>query len=96
MSPAVALEPSTACDEIDAPPSLTAVQFAPSPPFARLKLSVTVDPEPDDAEQATATVVTFADPTVPDPFDTEHDCPDGFVFTVTAVRRTRPPTASQT
>jgi hypothetical protein len=42
-----------------------------------------VDPPPDDTEHVTTTVVTFAEPTVPDPFVTEHDCPDGFVLTVT-------------
>ena len=34
--------------------------------------------------QVTATLVTFADPIVPDPFETVHAWPDGFVFTVTA------------
>ena len=33
--------------------------------------------------QVTATLVTLAEPTVPDPLDTVQDCPDGFVFTVT-------------
>jgi hypothetical protein len=33
--------------------------------------------------QETATLVTFAEAMVPDPFDTEHVCPDGFVSTVT-------------
>ena len=33
--------------------------------------------------QETATLVTFADPIVPDPLDTVQVCPDGFVFTVT-------------
>ena len=33
--------------------------------------------------QETATLVTLAEPTVPDPFDTVHVCPDGLVFTVT-------------
>jgi hypothetical protein len=47
-----------------------------------LKSSETVDPE--EAEHATPTVVTLAEPTVPDPFDTLQLCPDGFVFTVTA------------
>ena len=31
----------------------------------------------------TATLVTLAEPTVPDPPDTAQDCPDGFVSTVT-------------
>jgi hypothetical protein len=31
----------------------------------------------------TATLVTLAEPTVPDPLDTVHDWPDGLVFTVT-------------
>ena len=39
MSPAVALAPSTACEEIDRPPSPTAAQPAPNPPSARLKSS---------------------------------------------------------
>jgi hypothetical protein len=34
--------------------------------------------------QATATFVTFPDPTVPDPLETLHVWPAGFVFTVTA------------
>ena len=33
--------------------------------------------------QETATLVTLAEPTVPDPLDTVHVCPDGLVFTVT-------------
>ena len=33
--------------------------------------------------QETATLVTLAEPTVPDPLETVQDCPDGFVFTVT-------------
>jgi hypothetical protein len=48
-----------------------------------LKLSDTDEPDPEDAEQATATPVTFADPTVPEPFETEQVWPDGLVFTVT-------------
>ena len=39
MSPAVAPVPTTACEEILSAPSLTAVQLAPSDPFARLKSS---------------------------------------------------------
>ena len=33
--------------------------------------------------QETATLVTLAEPTVPDPLDTVHVCPAGLVFTVT-------------
>ena len=33
--------------------------------------------------QDTATLVTFAAATVPEPPDTVQVCPDGFVFTVT-------------
>ena len=60
-----------------------------SPP---LSCSTTVPDSPDtvpptvkDAAlaQDTATLVMLAEPTVPDPFDTVHVCPDGFVFTVT-------------
>src|ERR1044072_275312 len=39
IAPAVALVPSTACDEIVSAPSLIAAQFAPRPPLARLKPS---------------------------------------------------------
>ena len=73
--------PITAWDEIAIPPSEIAVQFGPSPPSARLKSS-----DADVAElaaQETATLVTLAEPTVPDPLETVHDCPDGLVFTVT-------------
>ena len=34
--------------------------------------------------QVTATLVTLAEPIVPEPFDTVQVWPDGFVFTVTA------------
>ena len=34
--------------------------------------------------QVTATLVTLAEPTVPDPLATVQVCPDGLVFTVTA------------
>ena len=82
MSPVSApTVPVTCWDAIDIPPSAIAVQLAPSPPSARLKSS---DPGVDVvAEHDTATLVTFADPTVPDPLDTVQACPDGFVFTVT-------------
>ncbi len=81
MSPAVALEPSTACDEIDKPPSLTAAQFGPSPPSARLKSSEPVDTVV--SEHATATLVMFAEPTVPVPPETVQLCAVGLLFTVT-------------
>ena len=60
-----------------------------SPP---LSCSTTVPDSPDTVPpivyvavllQETATLVTLAEPTVPDPLETVHDCPDGFVFTVT-------------
>jgi hypothetical protein len=47
-----------------------------------LKSSETVEPE--EAEQPTPTVATLAEPTVPEPFETEQLCPDGFVLTDTA------------
>ncbi len=47
-------------------------------------MSDTDEPDPEDAEQVTATFGDVAEPIVPDPFDTEHVWPDGFVFTVTA------------
>src|SRR6516162_408771 len=82
MSPVVfPAVPITCWEEIAIPPSEMAVQFAPSPPSARLKLSAA---EVAAAAQVTATLVTLAEPTVPDPFETVHDCPDGLVFTVTA------------
>ncbi len=34
--------------------------------------------------QVTATLVTLAEPIVPEPFETEQVWPDGLVFTVTA------------
>ena len=82
MSPVVApTVPITAWEEIAIAPSEIAVQFGPSPPSARLKSS-----EADVAElaaQETATLVTFAEATVPDPSETVQVCPDGLVFTVT-------------
>ena len=63
-------------------PSEVAVHPAPRPPSARLKSS---DPlEPVLAAQVTATLVTLAEPIVPDPLATEQDWPDGLVLTVTA------------
>src|ERR1051325_3813512 len=55
IAPAVALVPSTACDEIVSAPSLIAAQFAPRPPLARLKSSLPVEVE---LLQVTATVLT--------------------------------------
>ena len=82
MAPVVApTVPITCCEEIDIAPSEMAVQFEPSPPSARLKSSEADVPEL--AAQETATLVTLADPIVPDPLDTVHVCPDGFVPTVT-------------
>ena len=73
--------PVTCWDAIAIPPSTVAVQFAPSPPSARLKLS---EADVAAALQETATLVTLAEPTVPDPLETVQVCPAGFVFTVTA------------
>src|SRR5271165_6323709 len=72
--------PITCWDAIAIPPSEIAVQFAPRLPSARLKLSAA---DVAEAAQETATLVTLAEPTVPDPFDTVQDWPAGFVFTVT-------------
>src|SRR5689334_22946708 len=80
MSPAVALVPSTACDEIVNAPSLTALQFDPSPPFARLKSS---DARAPVLVHVTTTVVTFPPETVPEPLETAQVCPDGLLLTVT-------------
>src|SRR5271165_4321878 len=66
-----------------------AVTLRLSPP---LSCSTTVPDSPETVPptvyvaafaQVTATLVTLAEPTVPDPLDTVHDCPDGLVFTVT-------------
>src|SRR5215472_10668839 len=73
--------PVTCWEAISIPPSEIAVQLAPTPPSARLKPS-----EADVAElavQVTATLVMLAEPTVPDPFATVHDWPDGLDCTVT-------------
>ena len=80
IAPAV---PVTSCDEIAIAPSEIAVQPAPRPPSARLKSS-DADVEPVLAAQVTATLVTLAEPIVPDPLATVQVCPDGLVFTVTA------------
>src|SRR5580693_612538 len=58
-----------------------AVQLSPSPPSARLKLSAA--DVPVFVVQETATLVTLAEPTVPDPPDTVQDWPVGLVSTVT-------------
>ena len=79
-TPALAV-PATTCEATASPPSLISVQFGPSGPSARLKSSEPLVPVL--VVQVTATLVTLADPTVPDPFATVHDCPAGFVFTVT-------------
>ena len=62
---------ATACDTIDKPPSLIAAQPAPRPPSARLKSSA---PGGDVVwlVHVTATLVTFADATVPDAPDVVH------------------------
>ena len=80
MSPAVALVPTTACEAIESAPSLTAVQPAPSEPFARLKSSL---PRSRCRLQLTATFVTSAAAIVPVPFATLQVWPLGFVLTVT-------------
>ena len=76
------LPPAIICELMVIAPSDMAVQPAPSAPLARLKLSdaVTVPPL---AAQVTATLVTFADPTVPLPLPTVQAWPDGWVSTVT-------------
>ena len=61
----------------------------------------TTDPDSPDTDpptvyiatlaHETATLVMFADPTVPDPLDTVQVCPDGLVFTVTAYAAPAPP-----
>ena len=82
MSPAVALVPSTACEEIESAPSLIAAQFDPSEPLGRLKSSR--PPEPGlTLLQVTATFVTSAAAIVPVPFATLQVWPLGFVLTVT-------------
>ena len=59
----------------------TVVQLLPRAPLARPKLSETV---PDALfEHVTATLVMFADPTVPEPLATVQLCPAGLVLTVT-------------
>ena len=82
MSPArPLLDPITAWEEIDKPPSVIAVQFAPRLPFVLLKSS-----EPDVAElvvQATAMLVTLAEATVPEALEAVQVWPEGLVFTVT-------------
>ena len=74
--------PITCCEAIDIDPSEVAVQFEPRPPSARLKSSEADVPEL--VAQVTATLVTLADPTVPDPLDTVQVCPAGLDATVTA------------
>src|SRR6476659_8826747 len=80
-TPALAV-PATACDVIASPPSLMLVQFAPRLPSARLKSSEPIIP--GLAAQETATLVTLADPIVPEPLATAHVCPAGLVIPVTA------------
>src|SRR5438045_3409515 len=73
--------PAAAWETIASPPSLVSVQFAPRLPSDRLKSS-----EPPVAElfvHETATLVTLAEPMVPEPLETEQDWPVGLVFTVT-------------
>src|SRR5262249_54979053 len=77
------LPPATTCELMVIAPSDMAVQLPPSPPFARLKSSEAVS-VPELAVHVTATVVTFAEPTVPVPLPTVQVWPDGWVFTVTA------------
>ena len=60
-----------------------AVQFAPRLPFARAKLSVAAGGPDVLAAQLTVTLVTFAEPTVPDAFAAVHAWPDGLDATVT-------------
>ena len=78
MSPLmpVALVPATAWEEMARPPSLMSVQLGPSGPSARLKLSEALPAE--FVVQVTATLVTFAEPTVPDPLATVQLCRRGW------------------
>ena len=57
---------------------MTVVPDPSSNPYAATK------PDSAVAAQLTATLVTLAEPIVPDPFETEQVWPDGLVFTVTA------------
>ena len=58
----------------------------------------TVPPTEIDAAAAheTATLVTFAEATVPDPLETVQVCPDGLVFTVTLYAAPLTPAKSRT
>ena len=79
------LPPATTCELMVIAPSDMAVQLLPSAPSARLKSSEAVSvPEPPLVVQVTATVVMFAEPTVPVPLLTVQVWPDGWVRTVTA------------
>ncbi len=84
----------------NAPPNFPLVtQVAPDtvPVFPFPDASATDDPDPSSnpnaatnpagpvaAAQLTATLVTLAEPTVPEPFATVQLCPAGLLFTVTA------------
>ncbi len=65
----LALVPITMSEEIAKGPSVMAVQFGPRLPLARAKLSETVEAT---VVHVTATLVTLAEPTVPEPLDTVH------------------------
>src|SRR5690242_18514084 len=72
------------CELMVIAPSVMAVQLLPSAPLARLKSSVAVSvPDPPLVVQVTATLATFAEPTVPVPPLTAQVCPVGWVRTVT-------------
>src|SRR6185437_3797435 len=82
MSPVVApAVPITCCEAIVIDPSEIAVQPAPSAPLARLKSSDADVPEL--VAQVSATLVTLALPTVPDPLVTVQVWLAGLVLTVT-------------
>ena len=76
-----AVEPTTAWDAIANPPSLIADQFAPNPPFPRLKSSETIPVALPVHE--TEALVTFVAVIVPVPLATVQVWPAGFVLTVT-------------
>ena len=85
------------CSALPYLPVVAQVVFETVPVLPLPDASVTVVPDPSSnpyaatrpdgpvaAAQVTATLVTLAEPIVPEPFETEQVCPDGFVFTVTA------------
>jgi len=75
--------PTAWSEEIVSPPSAVAVQFDPSAPFARAKLSTSLDAPDVAAVQLTMMLVTLAEPTEPDALPAVHACPAGLDATVT-------------